>query len=370
MDIVNKFIIIVFLGIHLCSITSAASLGAAPSNIDLGVVEPGDTVEKEIYVRVSNVDNNFTISPYANGIAPITLFESYDSSRLSEKSSSSWWDFEESIVNPNTEIPDNQINLENNNLPTLHGYSKGTLTVPADAEPGIRRGHIQLGSDLSSSGTDSGASAGARFIAPTRISYVFDVAGNVKRDVIVQDIRGIRTDTNRASIELLLSNEGTTTVTSQNFEIDIQRRDNTIDTLTAKGITLEPGETQWTNAYWTGSQVDEGQYYLDGEVDYFTGSAYASGSFSLGDIVTVEQAPDDSPVTDGQDSRETVPMWLVFMVLAIMAVLMWSFDIEPFWIMAIVGGLAISAFILLSGVSNYLLVVLLMAVGIVVYGVM
>jgi hypothetical protein len=47
---------------------------------------------------------------------------------------------------------------------------------------------------------------------------------------------------------------------------------------------------------------------------------------------------------------------------------MWGFDIEPFWIMLVIGVLAISALILLSGISNLLLLVLLIVVGIVIYG--
>ncbi len=349
---------------------SATSIGAVPSSIQLGQVQPGEAIEQPIYVTVRSPvsQENFTIDPTATAIGAESMFNNpriEEKQEISEQSASQWWSFETAVAGPRITIDEPRI--DSRGLPELNGVSTGRLTIPDDAEPGYRYGHILLNPDTPQAAEGAGQ---VGFVSPTRVSYSFFVSGDPERDLTVQDIRGIRTGSNRASIEVLLTNEGTVTASTDEFEIDIQRRDTTVDTLTVSRVTLEPGESQWTNAYWRGPQVESGEYYLDGRVDYFTGNAYASGSFSLGDIVTVEEAPDDSPINSSQDSREEVPIWLVFMVLAILTVLMWSFDIEPFWILAIIGGLAIASFILLSGVSNYLLVVLLMAVGIVVYGVM
>jgi hypothetical protein len=364
----TKIIVMLIFGLLFSGLAASASIGAAPSSINMGDVEPGETVDQEIYIRVSDIDENFTLTPYANGISPTTLFDDYEGDRLSESSGASWWDIEESQINPDTEIPESEIDVENDNLPTIQGVTTATLSVPDNAEPGVRRGHINLDSDLSGSGTGPGASAGARFIAPTRISYQFNVPGNVQRDVVVQDVRGFRTEPNSASVELLLSNEGTVTVTSQSFDFDVLGpRGDTVETLSASGVTLEPGESEWTNAYWSGGSVDEGTFQVDGQVDYITGSAYASGSFSLGDVVEVR--PSDSPTTDDETQEGGgVPIWFVVIVLVILGVLMWGFEIEPFWIVAILGVVGISAFILLSGLPNFLLAVLLIMVGIIIYG--
>ena len=350
---------------------AATSIGAVPSSIDFGQVNPGESIEQPIYITVRSVSSqeNFTITPSANGIGAGSLFtsERFDNqNEISEQPSEDWWGFEEATVGPRITVDGSELDMSA--LPELNGVSRGTLEVPENAEPGLRYGYINLNANPPQNARGAG---NVGFVSPTRIRYSFYVSGNPERNLVVQDVRGFRTDTNRASVEVLLTNEGTVTTSSQDFEIDVLdgQGDNSA-TLEVSGLELEPGESEWTNAVWFGGDVDEGTYQIDGQVDYFTGSAYASGSFSLGDIVTVEEAPSDSPVSDGESERDTVPMWLVFMVLAILAVLMWSFDIEPSWILAIVGGLAISAFILLSGVSNYLLVVLLMAVGIVVYGVM
>ena len=241
------------------------------------------------------------------------------------------------------------------------------MDIPENAEPGYRYGNIRLNpqfTDLEQEGS------GARVVTPTRIPYSFRVAGEVERNIIAQDVRGFRLGEDRAAVEVLLRNQGTVTTSTEEFEMEVFDSNRNVETtLQASGTILGPGESQWVDASWTDRNgVEEGNYQIDGEVDYFTGSAYASGSFSLPDFDVVEVRPDDSPAVDNEDERESVPLWLVVMVLVILGVLMWSFGIEPFWILAIVGFIGISAFILMSGISNMLLVVLLIVVGIVVYG--
>jgi hypothetical protein len=123
-------------------------------------------------------------------------------------------------------------------------------------------------------------------------------------------------------------------------------------------------------SYWVeGGGIEEGTYQIDGNVNYMTGSATASGSFSLPGFDVVEVVPsDDGGEGSQEDGGGGLPVWLVVMVLALLGVLMWGFDIEPFWILVVVGVLGISAFILMSGLPNFLLAVLLIMVGIVIYG--
>ncbi len=341
---------------------AGASVGAVPGNLNFGEVEPGDTIEQDIYIR-TNFGNNFTVSPSVSSDRSSNIFDIDRSYSISEQGSSEWITVEEGIVDPDQR---RTVELDGGSSTSVSGEFPLTLEVPEDAEPGLHFGRIRLNADIS--GEEGGA--GTINFGEAVIRYSMEVEGHADRDKVVQDVRGFRTSEDEASIEVLLSNTGTVTTSSQSFDIDVlDSRGENVETLRVSGLRLEPGETEWTNARWRGDNVNEGTYQIDGEVDYLTGSAFASGSFSLDDIVQV--VPEDSPTVDDEESeRATVPLWLVFMVLALLGVLMWSFDIEPFWILAIVGGLAVASFILLSGVSNYLLVVLLMTVGIVVYGVM
>lgn len=362
------FLAVVF--VLFAGFVQATSIGAVPSSLDFGEVQQGEEIEQSIYITVRSATSrqNFTVNPSANGISAGTLFSDRFSNEaeISEQSSRDWWSFEEATVGPNITVQADDLDISG--LPRLNGVATGTLEIPDDAEPGLRYGYINLNANPPQ-GAEGAGNVG--FVSPTRVRYSFYVQGEPDRSIQVQDVRSFRLDEDRAAIEVLLSNRGTVTTTAQDFEIDVTDSSrSSVASVEANGITLEPGETQWVDATWSDTErIEGGSYEIDGEVDYFTGSAYASGSFSLPDFNVVEVRPDDSPAVDG-DERSTVPLWLVFMVLALLGVLMWSFDIEPFWILLIVGGLAVSSFILLSGVSNYLLVVLLMTVGIVMYGVM
>lgn len=345
------------------------SVGTVPGSLDLGTVEPGSTVEQNIYVTVSDVDQNFTVSPYANGVSPSTLFSGDIENRdeISEQASTDWWRFDEPTIDPSTELSDSEI--EDSGVPSVQGVMAATLEVPEDAEPGYRYGHIRVNpqfSDPNSSGS------GARIVTPTRLSYSFRVAGEVRRNIVVDSsqTRAFRLGEEEAAVEVLLRNEGTVTTSTEDFQVDVLDATGATEaTLTAGDAVLEPGEERYVEASW-GSEdgIEEGAYQIDGRVDYLTGEATASGSFSLPGFDVVEVRPDDSPGSDEQDGRGGLPLWLVAMILVLLGVLMWSFGIDPFWILLIVGIFGISAFILMSGISNYLLILLLMVVGIVVYG--
>lgn len=359
-----KQVAVLILLVMMSGFAYSASVGTAPGFMDFGEIEQGETYEHTVYIT-SNFDSNFTVNPSFTNPRQSMVFndardERYDTSEYGIDG----WVYLEDNVLVEPEIT-NTRELMDGRFVNANGEFTLTVEIPYDAEPGYHYGRIRLNPEIS---TDDGG-PGSLNLGETAPSFRFRVPGDAERQVTVQDVRGFRTDDDQASVEVLLRNTGTVTTSAQNFEADIlNSRGESVETLTISGVKLAPGESEWTNARWTGENVDEGNYQLDGEVDYLTGQAYASGSFSLSDIVQV--IPEDSPEVEGEEEQETVPLWLIFMVLALMAVLMWSFDIEPFWILAIVGFLAVAAFILMSGVSNILLVVLLMVMGIVVYGVM
>ncbi|QGA80130.1 hypothetical protein [Candidatus Nanohalobium constans] len=362
-----RLILLILSGLMFSTLAAGNSVGALPGTIDFGTVNPGETVTQEIYIRGTNVPENFSIRPSANSVDASTLFsgDAEDKREISEQSAEDWWNFERSLVNPETEVDYSEVNVQN--PPTLHGSTTATLEIPNDAEPGVRYGHIRLNPDFSPLNQSSGS--GAKIVSPTRLTYSFRVSGTVRRDIEVQDVRGFRLDEDEAAVEVLLVNEGTVTTSTENLRLDIldSSRDEET-TLTASGTSLAPGESQWVEANWAdNSGIEQGEYQVGGQVDYLTGSATASGDFSLPDFDVVEVRPEDSPGSDNQDGG-SVPIWFVIIVLVILGVLMWGFEIEPFWIVTILGVLGISAFVLLSGLPNYLLVVLLIMVGIVIYG--
>lgn len=344
-------------------IVSAASVGAVPGNIEISDVNPGSSVEGTFYIT-TNYDTAFTVDPSASSTtSPTFVLESENPSIVSEQGSGSWFSFEETRVSPNNET---SITLSDGTAVNSNARVDYTLDIPNDAEPGLHYGSIELNSDISGDQSEPGTNN----FGETNIRYSIMVEGDPLRNIVVQDVRAFRLGEDEAAVEVLLRNEGTVTTSTEDFQVDVLDATGATEaTLTAGDAVLEPGEERYVEASW-GSEdgIEEGAYQIDGEVDYLTGQATASGSFSLPGFDVVEVRPDDSPAVDGEQDRGGLPLWLVAMILVLLGVLMWSFGIDPFWILLIVGIFGISAFILMSGISNYLLILLLMVVGIVVYG--
>jgi len=345
---------------------SALSLSTAPSSVGFSDVERGEDYSQRVFLGVDDLGENQSVNI---DIKPITygenrLFQTGRSqqNQISEQDVTEWWEIDTDInLEQATFSPENSDEL-------YEGLIELNLQIPEDpedAEPGLRYGHFKIQPEVETSGENQGAGLNTG----RNLGFFIEINGDVQRDIVVQDVRAFRLGEDQAAVEVLLSNEGTVTTSTENFQVDVLGSGREEEaSLTASGVTLAPGETQWVEASWSsGNGIEQGTYQIDGQVDYLTGSATASGSFSLPGFDVVEVRPDDSPGSDDED-RGGLPLWLVAMILVLLGVLMWSFDIEPFWILLIVGVLGISAFILMSGISNYLLALLLMTVGIVVYG--
>lgn len=363
----KKLILVSFAVILLSGSAIAASIGTVPGSIDLGQVERGETIEKEVYITVSDFpQDDVQLQPEISSSALIELREQ-DSARYatSEEDFDSWVNFQNTRFNTSTT---ETIELNGGDFVNADGVLEMTVSIPNDAEPGHHYGEVRL-----NPGVQTGEGGGTLNWGETRPNLHFRVSGNAERQISVGDVRAFRTDEDSAALEVLLSNRGTVTTTVQTFDVNIlDSSRNNEATLTVSGGKLTPNgpnSSKWFDVVWHDSQgIDQGTYQIDGTANYMTGSATASGSFSLPGFDVVEVRPEDSPGSNNQEGGDGVPVWFVAIVLSIIGVLMWGFEIEPFWIVSILGILGISAFILLSGVPNFLLVVLLTVVGIIVYG--
>ena len=360
------FKLLMLFGLVLISSSSvlSASVGTIPGSLSFNDIDRGNSIERSVYVQAFDVGANFSVNPTFSSYVSSSMFDE-ENDRIysySQQGSSDWFEAEEVTVNPETSYTVSGGGTES----SVEGQFNLTLNVPDEAEPGIHRGFLRLNADIGTTGGTPGTSN----IVETRIPYTITVPGEVQRNIVVQDVRAFRLGEDEAAVEVLLRNEGTVTTSTEDFQVDVLDATGATEaTLTAGDAVLEPDEERYVEASW-GSEdgIEEGAYQIDGEVDYLTGQATASGSFSLPGFDVVEVRPDDSPGSDEQDGRGGLPLWLVAMILVLLGVLMWSFGIDPFWILLIVGIFGISAFILMSGISNYLLILLLMVVGIVVYG--
>lgn len=356
---------ILFLGLAIFPVLGAsASVGAVPSFIDFGEVGAGETVEMDVYVRTS-YDQDFEINPSARAGRGSIMFREGRDQRFetSEADITDWVELEQGVyVNTSERY---EADITGGGTANVNSEFTMRVNVPReDVDPGYHYGSIRLNPEIFE---DQGG-AGTTNWGETRIDFRLRVPGNAERQIVADDVRAFRLDEDAAVVELLLRNSGTVTAGTDDlsFEVYDSRREEVVE-LSASNTRLESGETEWVEASWDENErIDADNYRLEGDVNYITGSATVSESFSLPDYDVIEVRPADED-EEGVTSQDTVPLWLVMMVLLILAVLMWSFNVNPMWIILIIGVLGISAFILMSEVSNYLVILFLMMVSIILY---
>jgi hypothetical protein len=354
----RKLALISVILVFLSSLGLSASVGTIPGFIEIGEVERGETVQQEVYVS-TNFQQSFSVEPtVTEGSYSYLTGDSDNRFQTSEQDLNSWVSVENIEVDPSTSVGPEDVDAD--------GSFTLTLNVPGDAEPGYHYGKIELNPQLGNSANSPGTVNWGETVP----YFSFRVPGNAERDLQVQNVRAFRLDGNLAAVEALIANTGTVTASTAGMNLDIYNSNrNQVTTVDFADVTLPPDgpdSSQWVEAYWKEpGGIQEGAYQVNGSLDYFTGRATASSSFSLPGFDVVEVRPGDDDSSSQSDGG--IPIWLVFMILIVLAVLMWSFDVEPFWILLIVGFLGISAFILVSGLPNLLLIILLMLVGIVLY---
>lgn len=359
----RKLVLISAILLFLSSLGFSAYVGTGQGMIELGEVERGETVQQEIYVT-TDFQQSFGLRPdvkesaYSYLTGGNILAEPANKPRISEQNLGDWINIENTEVNPSSSLGPEDVDAK--------GSFTLTLNVPSDAEPGYHYGRIELNPQIE----NSEDIPGTLNVGQSVVDFSFRVPGDAERNLRVQNVRAFRLDGNLAAIEALIANTGTVTASTDGMNLDIYNSNrNQVTTVDFNDVTLPPDgpdSSQWVEANWKElGGIQEGAYQVNGTLDYFTGRATVSSSFSLPGFDVVEVRPGDDSSSQGGDGG--LPIWLVFMILIILAVLMWSFDVEPFWILLIVGFLGISAFILMSGLSNLLLIILLIVVGIMLY---
>jgi hypothetical protein len=135
------------------------------------------------------------------------------------------------------------------------------------------------------------------------------------------------------------------------------------------GRTIRPGEYVTITETWQPDELEGGQYQAAANIDYKTGKLTASQPFSIPD--SIEIVPEDDSGTGSSNTatgeKNPLPLWLILMALTVLGVLMYSFDIDPIWIIGLLGILGASTYILLSSVSNLFLLIPLIVFGIIFY---
>jgi len=117
---------------------------------------------------------------------------------------------------------------------------------------------------------------------------------------------------------------------------------------------LAPGETKVVETFWSDTDIEAGNYRVEGDVNYLTGQAYIDDAINVSEVIQFQSDPE----TDEED--QNIPPWLILMVLVLVGSLMYYLDLDPVWIILLLGVAGISFYIIMAGLPNYLIGVLLL----------
>ena len=353
--LVLPFLILVFAGA-----VAAQSLGVAPAYIDFGTLQRGETEEITLFVT-SNSDSPFNVKgSYQSPFNSETFSAGSGNARVSEEDISEWITF---IQDTYAVTPDEgtQVTLTDGLSVLSNGNITFELEIPRNAEPGLHSGRIRV-----SPQTSGGTGYGASVVTQSSTKIQFRVPGEAERDLELVDVNGYRVRENTVRIDTQIRNRGTVTATANSTRFLIENFvGENMESISGGSVKLQPQESEWVTSYWTGEDIQAGDYTLKGSVSYITGKSFSTRGFSINERINVTSP--DQVQEQGEDQREQLPLWMVVMFLVLIGVLMYSFEIDPMWILATISFAAITMFILMTDVSNSLVLVLLTSAGVILY---
>ena len=336
----------------------AASVGTTPSSLNIGEVEPGETIEQTFYITTS-YQEEFILEPsFSNGATNRRFRDETKSDETSEKDISDWVELTEEVeVNPNTseevEVEDGSVNSE--------ASFDMVINVPNDAEPGYHHGRIRLNPDLESSPSGAGTVNWGETIP----RFEFYVQGHAERDIDILDVEGIRIGEDRVQIIKQLQNSGTVTTRLDSSEVDVVRNGDNVGTITVSSAKFAPGEVAEVESIWRTSDLEGGNYQVEGLVDYRTGETHLSDDFSITDIIR-DPVDIDEPEAETEDDAD-IPYTLLLIVLLFLGVILYLLEVDLVWTIVFVGVTGISLFILFSSAPSYLILILAAIIGVTLY---
>lgn len=360
MDRIKTFIL--GLAILLFAGFSSGYVGTAPGMQDLGTLERGQSYESHFYILTDEpepflIEPDFT--PAHTNVLREEEKESYEfvPEEASEENIASWVDFSRSSyrVDPS----DVQlIRLDDGSVARTSQRVTYSIDVPSDAEPGYHMGAVDLNPDFD---PDTDGPTSLRTVGLTQLNFVFRVPGKAERDLDILDVNSKRVDEDEVRVDFLMENNGTVTTKVQSADTTIYDSvGNKSGEVIITGDKLAPGETRIVQTYWNSDDIDVGEYRVEGTMSYITGSSYIDSSIDVPDQIEIE--------TTEEPEEESIPLWMVAMVLLLVGAVMYYFEISPFWIAVILGMGALIVILLWLEVSPVIMAVpLIMAAGYLVY---
>lgn len=353
-DRVRPLVLTVLL-LALSANAAAANFGVAPPTRDLGTVEPGETLTGTIYVTTDR-EELFAVKPKVYEGKPSSIYgannEQINVTEYSDADVTGWFTFPGSLrIDPSAYQPPEGVPDD------VDGVVEYEIQVPSDADVGYHSAEISINPQTGA----EGGGTGAVVRAVARQEVYFRTTGTAQRDISIGGARAFRTGEDQVRIDVLFQNQGTTTTTIGDGTIEVRDNSgNLVTDFSVDRITLGPGERYYQTITWEGNTVGAGTYQLSVSADYRTDTAFGEETISVPQAVEIvpqeQRNPNQNLNQDGGD--DGVPFWLVALALVLTGVLLYAFEVDPTWILIVIGGLGIVSFILMSGVPNMMVVVM------------
>lgn len=359
----KKVVLLALVIVFFAGFSLAASIGVTPGYVDYGEVEPGDSIEVELYITTSEIDEEFEVEPEYKSSLKYALGENavIDMRNVSEQNIESWIEFDQDTFNIDPSTSDTYQLPEGTSV-SAEGVIRFTVSIPPNTEPGYRIGTIQINPSLS--GERSGA--GAKLIAQTVPGFAFRVPGSVNRDIELAGIQGVRIGENRVQIINQLRNTGTVTTTLTGGEADIlDSEGRRVGQISVNSAKLSPGEYAEVDDLWVREDLEGGEYSVEGQGDYRTGETYISGDFVITDTIRERQSIQE-PSTATEPEKDT-PLTLIIILSLLLGTLLYLFDVRFSWTFIMTVVTAVGLYISLSSVPTYLLLIPVFTIAVMLY---
>lgn len=349
----------------LVSPVSAQSIGMAPAQYDLGAVDRGETVDFSIYLSSYGTADNFTVQPEVMemSIGNVRGSDLVEVEEFSEQNVAPWlsWEEESFLVVPGS----SRTAQVGGDTVSYDGRMEGSITVPSTAEPGYHAVQIGVDPDF-----PSGRGFGASVLGLTRVNVVLRVPGNAERNVELASVTARRTGEREAQFVFDLENTGTVTVQSTGGDFSIvSNTRGKVDSDYFSGVEIPPGATRRVEARWISDEVAGGEYTLEGSVGFETDRNFFREDVSLTSApqqpINVPDPDDQGP--DGGPEQASVPLLLILVAVLGVGSALYVFGVNMTWSALISGGVGIAIFIITSGLPVYILLLMLMGAGTLVY---
>jgi hypothetical protein len=292
--------------IHPSRAAAEYAVGVSPPIIDLGDVDAGETRIVKFFIVTPSTEPLLVYLEGERG--SIDFFTSKPRytpllANLSEEPVVGWLEF---LKNPTELRPQNKsVGIPSGQLAGWQEVSF-LLNVPKDAEPGI---HLFKITPYPSTPSENLGPVGARMVAVTAITIIFNVPGRALRDGVILDSTAGKFTQSNLEINTYFRNTGSDTVSVKAVQ-EVFVNGSWVSNLTSAVDIAKPGETRLLKTYLDRRLIPKGVVLESAEVR--TNADYTTGFASM-----------TSPIRFGASSFETsgespqFPWW----ILAAMAII-------------------------------------------------